>query len=48
MHKELNDRSEKGEVFKFSNPPIDSPNGSRHNPGQNYNCRCIAIPVVKF
>lgn len=48
MHKELNDRSDKGEVFQFSNPPIDDPNGSRHNPSENYRCRCTAIAVVAF
>jgi SPP1 gp7 family putative phage head morphogenesis protein len=47
-HKALNDRSLKGEVFQFSNPPIDDKDGSRHNPGQNYNCRCVAVPIVKF
>ena len=46
MHKELNARSEKGEIFDFRYPPIDDPNGSRHNPGENYNCRCVAIPVI--
>lgn len=48
MHKELSDRSKKGEIFRFDNPPVDDPNGSRHNPGQNYNCRCVAVPVVRF
>lgn len=48
MHKELNDRSAKGEIFRFDAPPVDDPNGSRHNPGENYNCRCRAIPVVRF
>jgi SPP1 gp7 family putative phage head morphogenesis protein len=48
MHQELNDRSNKGEIFRFDQPPVDSPDGSRHNPGQNYNCRCMAIPVIRF
>lgn len=38
MHKALNERSNKGEIFDFRNPPVDDPNGSRHNPGANYNC----------
>lgn len=47
MHKELNDRSDKGEIFRFDQPPVDDPNGGRHNPGQNFNCRCVAIAVVR-
>lgn len=38
MHRELNNRSVKGEVFRFDQPPIDTPDGSSHNPGENYNC----------
>ena len=38
MHQALNDRSDKGELFEFSSPPVDDPNGTRHNPGQNFNC----------
>jgi SPP1 gp7 family putative phage head morphogenesis protein len=38
MHKALNDRSEKGEIFRFDQPPVDDPKGGRHNPSQNYNC----------
>lgn len=48
MHKALNDRSAKGELFEFDSPPIDDPKGGRHNPGQNFNCRCYAQPVVTF
>lgn len=48
FHRALNDRSQKGELFRFDKPPIDGPHGERHNPGENYNCRCTAIPVVKF
>lgn len=48
MHKKLNERSVSGEIFDFRKPPVDDPNGSRHNPGENYNCRCVAIPVVTF
>ena len=47
MHKELSDRSARGEIFRFDNPPIDDPNGSRHNPKENYNCRCVAIPLLR-
>ena len=48
MHKALNDRSLKGEIFKFKEPPVDDPNGSRHNPGENFNCRCVALGVLRF
>jgi SPP1 gp7 family putative phage head morphogenesis protein len=40
-----------GKLFRWSDPPItsapDEP-ARRNNPGQDYNCRCIAIPVVRF
>lgn len=49
MHKELDRLSrEKGKIFRWDNPPITDPDGRRNNPGQDYNCRCVAIPVVKF
>jgi len=47
-HQRLNDESLAGKTFLWSDPPVDGPNGQRHNPGGNYNCRCEAIPVVKF
>jgi SPP1 gp7 family putative phage head morphogenesis protein len=35
-----------GKVFKFSNPPVvDTQNGRRANPGEDFGCRCVAIPV---
>lgn len=48
MHKALNDRSKRGETFEFSSPPVDDPKGTRHNPGENFGCRCVAVPVVRF
>jgi SPP1 gp7 family putative phage head morphogenesis protein len=42
LHKELN-----GRIFSWDNPPIiDANTGERGNPGEAYNCRCQAIPVV--
>lgn len=38
-HKELN-----GKRFKFSNPPTI--NGRKVNPGEDYQCRCTAFPVI--
>lgn len=37
--------------FKWSDPPITTKPGEpirKNNPGQDYNCRCYAIPVVNF
>lgn len=33
---------------KFSRPPITNPQGNRNNPKQDYNCRCVAIPILKL
>jgi SPP1 gp7 family putative phage head morphogenesis protein len=48
VHKELNARSARGETFRFSNPPRSGTKGEKQNPGEPFNCRCIARPVVKF
>lgn len=50
-HQKLNDLSMKGELFRFDQPPIVTEPGQRvrrGNPGEDFGCRCIAIPVVKF
>lgn len=40
-HKELD-----GKRFKWSEPPIvDKKTGRRAHPGQDYQCRCVALPV---
>lgn len=40
-HKELD-----GKKFKWSDPPIvDVRTGRRAHPGQDYQCRCVALPV---
>ena len=42
-HEALSDK-----VFKWDNPPVvDERTGRRGNPGQDYNCRCYALPVIK-
>lgn len=42
-HNELN-----GEIFDFDSPPVvDHRTGRRANPGEDYNCRCVAIPIVE-
>lgn len=48
MHKKLSEESDRGKLFRFDQPPVDDTNGSRHNPGENYNCRCSAIPVIRL
>jgi SPP1 gp7 family putative phage head morphogenesis protein len=43
-HKALN-----GNVFEFANPPVTTEPGEperRNNPGEDFNCRCFAVPVV--
>lgn len=43
MHKAL-----EGRVFTWDNPPVTSPDGRKNNPGQDYNCRCFARPIVRI
>ena len=40
-HKRLN-----GKVFTWDNPPIVNERGDRKHPGQDFGCRCIAIPII--
>lgn len=38
-----------GKKFRWDTPPITNTlTGARNNPGQDFNCRCYAIPIVKF
>lgn len=38
-----------GKTFKWNNPPVTNTiTGARNNPGQDFNCRCFAIPIVRF
>jgi SPP1 gp7 family putative phage head morphogenesis protein len=46
-HKELNDQSLRGKLFRFDDPPVMD-DGQKKNPGEDYNCRCVAVPVVNF
>lgn len=49
QHKKLGDMSKSGTLFRWNDPPVVSGDGEpvRHgNPGQDYNCRCYAIPVI--
>lgn len=41
-HKRLNNR-----IFSWDEPPIvDSATGRRAHPGEDFGCRCVAIPVI--
>ena len=42
MHKALD-----GRVFMFGDPPITDERGNRNEPGEDFNCRCVAIPLTK-
>ena len=36
-----------GRVFCYAEPPIvDAATGRRANPGEDFNCRCVAIPIL--
>lgn len=37
-----------GKIFSWDDPPVVNDKGDRKNPGQDYNCRCFAIPIVNF
>ncbi|MBZ5673700.1 MAG: minor capsid protein [Acidobacteriia bacterium] len=37
-----------GKVFSWDDPPItDRETGARNNPGEDFNCRCIAVALVE-
>ena len=42
MHKALD-----GLIFRFGDPPVTDDRGNRNEPGEDFNCRCIAIPLTK-
>lgn len=38
-----------GKVFRFDQPPVTNrKTGARNNPGGDYGCRCVAIPIAPF
>lgn len=42
-----NHRRLEGRVFSYDDPPVvDTANGRKANPGEDYNCRCVAIPIL--
>jgi SPP1 gp7 family putative phage head morphogenesis protein len=37
-----------GKIFEYKNPPVtDSITLARNNPGEDFNCRCIALPILE-
>lgn len=43
MHKALD-----GTIHTWDNPPTVNKKGEKKNPGQDFGCRCRAIPIVEF
>lgn len=41
-HKRLN-----GKIFTWDNPPVVDEYGHRKHAGQDYSCRCIAVPIIE-
>lgn len=41
MHRELN-----GTRHRWDDPPVTNPAGDRNHPGEDYQCRCYADPVI--
>ena len=41
MHRELN-----GKIFSWDNPPIVNEQGERKHCGEDWNCRCVSVPVI--
>jgi SPP1 gp7 family putative phage head morphogenesis protein len=35
-----------GQIFDFDNPPVTNDDGDTNNPGEDYRCRCVALPIV--
>lgn len=42
MHRALNNR-----VFRWDDPPVTNEEGDTNHPGEDYQCRCVAIPVFE-
>lgn len=41
LHAEL-----EGQVFSWEDPPVTNEDGEANNPGQDIQCRCVAIPIL--
>ncbi len=38
----------RGKIFRWDTGAPINANGDRKNPGQDYNCRCFAKPIIRF
>lgn len=50
-HYALGEASKAGKLYRWDQPPVTTEPGQperRNNPGQDFNCRCGAIPIVRF
>lgn len=36
-----------GSVQSWGDPPVTSKDGARNHPGEDYQCRCVAIPIIE-
>lgn len=41
MHKDL-----EGTIHRWDDPPVTNEQGDRNHPGGDYQCRCVAVPVL--
>lgn len=41
MHRDL-----EGTIHEWDDPPVTNEQGDRNNPGEDYQCRCVAVPVL--
>ncbi len=32
----------------FDNPPVSNKKGERHNPGEDFGCRCYPLPIIEY
>lgn len=46
IHGDLGERSDFGETFAYNDPPVFAEDGRKGNPGEDYQCRCTAFPVL--
>ena len=46
VHAELGDASDTGTTYAYKDPPIMSEDGRRGNPGEDFQCRCTAYPLL--
>jgi len=37
-----------GKVFRYDDPPVQNKKGDRANPGEFFQCRCVAEPIIEW